>query len=546
VWENRAGPLLGGNEFLLGTLYPLPPLAGQALRVIFACVQERADPAPLPDAECLSLFSSSLSMKSPKSDPSIESLLSRRHFLARCGLGMGAVGVAPLLGASGTVLGAESPLHTRAPHFAARAKRVIHIFPQGGPSQVDTFDPKPMLEKYHNQPVDAVLKDYQKNAGEAASGMGRLSGRLQRSGFGFSKHGQSGAEISELFPQLARHADDLCIVRSMHTKSSVHEPAQLMMTCGELVNVRPSLPSWVVYGLGTENENLPAFVALSESGTTSSGDKHWSNAFLPAWTRGTSIATKNIDVSKLIEHLRSGNTSIREQRRQLDLLAQMNAEHLAAHPGEAFLEGRVLSFETAFRMQVEATDAFDLSREPMAIRELYGSSPQGQQMLLARRLVERGVRFVQVWSNGWDTHDRNDEQHRDLCKGVDQPIAALLQDLKQRDLLKDTLVIWAGEFGRTPTSDNNEVSKKKGVGRDHNAGGFSIWMAGGGVKPGLTFGSTDDFGALATEGAMDVHDLHATVLHLLGFDHEKLTYRFAGRDFRPTDVHGHVNSALLA
>jgi hypothetical protein len=438
-----------------------------------------------------------------------------------------------------------SPLHSRAAHFLAKAKRVIHVFPQGGPSHVDTFDYKPILEKYHNRQVDEVLKDYQKAAGETASGMGRLSGKLQRSGFTFSKHGQSQAEISELFPKLATMADDLCIVRSMHTKSSVHEPAQLMMSCGELVNVRPSIPSWLVYGLGTENENLPAFVALSPNGTTSSGDKHWSNAFLPAWTRGTSIATNNSDVDKLIEHLRSGSTSIKEQRRQLDLLSQINHEHLKQHSGDAYLEGRILSFETAFRMQVEATDAFDISREPLRIKEMYGDTEQGRQLLLARRLVERGVRFVQVWHNGWDTHDKNDEQHRDLCKAADQPLAALLQDLKDRDMLKDTLVIWAGEFGRTPTSDNNDVGKKKGIGRDHNAGAFSIWMAGGGTKVG-TYGATDDFGALATEGAMDVHDLHATMLHLLGFDHEKLTYRYAGRDYRPTDVYGSVNHSLIA
>lgn len=468
----------------------------------------------------------------------------RRDFLSRCGLGMGALGLAPLLQETGA-FAAESPLHAREPHFPATAKRVIHIFPAGGPSQVDTFDPKPMLEKYHSRPVEEVLKDYQKQAGEVASGMGRLSGKLQRSGFKFSKYGQSGAEISELFPLLAKQADELCIVRSMHTKSSVHEPAQLMMTCGELVNVRPSIPAWAVYGLGTENENLPAFVALSESGTRSAGDKHWGNGFLPAWTRGTSIATKNADVNKLIEHLRSGSTSIREQRRQLDLLSQINRDHLGQHAGDAFLEGRILSFETAFRMQVEATDAFDLTREPVHIRELYGDTGQGNQMLLARRLVERGVRFVQVWLEGWDTHDKNDETHRELCLGADQPIAALLQDLKQRDMLKDTLVIWAGEFGRTPTSDNNDVAKKKGIGRDHNAGGFTAWMAGGGAKPGLTYGSTDDFGALATEGSMEVHDLHATMLHMLGFDHEKLTYRYAGRDFRPTDVYGHVNHSLL-
>ncbi|MCB1090878.1 MAG: DUF1501 domain-containing protein [Verrucomicrobiae bacterium] len=470
--------------------------------------------------------------------------MSRRAFLGRTGMGMGAIGLASVLQQTGWA--GVSPLASRTPHLPPKAKRIIQIFCEGGPSHVDTFDPKPALEKFHGKPVDEVLKDYTKNAGEVASGMGRLSGKLQRSVFQFARHGQSGIEISELFPHLAKHVDDLCIVRSMHTKSSVHEPAQLMTNTGELTVVRPSVGSWLVYGLGTENQNLPAFVALHPNGTTSSGDKHWSNAFLPTWTRGTAIATKNPSVEKLIEHLRSGSTSIREQRRQLDLLAAINAEHLERHPGDAYLEVRVLSFETAFRMQVEATDAFDLQREPLPIRELYGDTEQGRQILLARRLVERGVRFVQVWHNGWDTHDENDERHKTLCAAADQPVAALLQDLKERDMLKDTLVIWGGEFGRTPTSDNNDVAKKKSIGRDHNAGGYTLWMAGGGVKGGQVYGNTDDFGAVAVEDPVDVHDFHATVMHLMGFDHERLTFHYAGRDFRLTDIYGNVVRPLLA
>jgi Protein of unknown function (DUF1501) len=477
---------------------------------------------------------------------------SRRQFLSRVGLGMGALGLATVMRQAGLITEANgattdlSPLAPRIPHFPPHVKRVIHIFPEGGPSHVDTFDPKPVLTKYHGRPVQEVIKDYLKNAPESAAGMGRLSGKLQRSGFKFAKHGQSGIDVSELFPKLASHVDDLCIVRSMSTKSSVHELAQLMMNTGEGTLVRPSLGSWVVYGLGTENQNLPAFVALSPSGTTSSGDKHWSNAFLPNWSRGTGIGTKNFNVEKMIEHLRSGGASIREQRRQLDLLAEMNQEHLAHRGHEPLLEGRIQSFETAFRMQIEATDAFDLSREPLNTRELYGDTEQGRQLLLARRLVERGVRFVQVWHTGWDTHDENDEQHRVLCNAADQPLAALIQDLKQRDMLKDTLIVWAGEFGRTPTTDNNDVAKKKSIGRDHNAGGFTIWMAGGGLKQGFIYGSTDDFGAIATEGVMDIHDLHATILHLLGFHHDKLTYRHSGRDFRLTDVYGNVVKDLLA
>ena len=474
--------------------------------------------------------------------------LSRREVLLRAGLGFGALSLTSLLAPlanAGEPEGWQSPLLPRKPHFAAKAKRVIHIFPEGGPSHVDTFDPKPILDRFHDKPVDEVMKNYQKLAGEAAAGMGRLSGKLQRSAFAFSKRGKSGIEVSELFPKLGELVDELCIVRSMHTISSVHEPAQLMMSTGDTGVVRPSIGSWTVYGLGTENQNLPAFVALSPNGTTSSGDRHWSSAFLPTWARGSAIATDKGTVERMIENLRSGGSSLVGQRRQLDLLATMNREHLAAHAGDPLMEGRIASFETAFRMQIEATDAFDLEREPVDQRERYGDTQQGRQLLLARRLVERGVRFVQVWHGGWDTHDENDDGHRKLCKDADQPLAALLSDLKERGMLEDTLVVWAGEFGRTPTSDNNDVAKKKGIGRDHNAGGFTIWMAGGGVKGGYVHGATDDFGAIATEGAMDVHDLHATILHQLGFDHERLTYRHSGRDFRLTDVHGHVVKELL-
>ncbi len=477
-----------------------------------------------------------------------EPILTRRDLLNRSALGMGGLALATLLRDVGFSADASpiSPLAPKKPHFAPKAKRVIQIFCEGGPSQVDTFDPKVMLEKFHGKLADEAMKDYQKAAGDVASGMGRLSGKLQRSPFKFSKHGQSGMEISELFQKLANHADDLCVIRSMQTKTSVHEPAQLIMNTGEFANVRPSLGSWSVYGLGSENQNLPGFVSLSPSGTTSSGDKQWSNAFLPTWCGGTGIPTRDPAVTKMIEFIRSGTTSLREQRRQLDLMRAMHEDFAQKHPGDALLEGRVSAFETAFRMQVEATDAFDLTREPKSIRDLYGDTEQGRQLLLARRLAERGVRFIQVYHNGWDTHDLNDERHRELCGAADQPLHALLTDLKQRDLLKDTLVIWGGEFGRTPTSDNNDVAKKKGIGRDHNAGGFTIWMAGGGTKPGTVYGSTDDFGALAVENPVEVHDLHATILHLLGFNHDRLTYRYAGRDFRLTDVYGHVVKGVLA
>ena len=486
--------------------------------------------------------------------PAFPQITSRREMLSRCGLGMGALSLVPLL--QQTAVGTESagsgsfisPLASRESHFPARAKRIIHIFPEGGPSQVDTFDEKPALDQYHGSGVNEVQKDYTKNGVVVAirQQVGRLSGKIKRSAFPFTKHGESGIPVSNLFPKLARHVDEMCIVRSMRTSSSVHEPAQLMMNTGDVIQARPSLGSWAVYGLGTENENLPAFVALSPNGTTSSGDKHWSNVFLPSWSRGTAMATEDTSVDRLLEHLRSGSTSLSEQRRQLDLLARLNHRHQAVRPGQALLEGRITSFETAFRMQVEATDAFDIAREPLPVREMYGDTQQGRQLLLARRLVERGVRFVQVWHKGWDTHDENDERHRDLCGAADQPLAALLEDLRQRDLLRDTLVIWAGEFGRTPTTDNNDVASKKSIGRDHNAAGFTIWMAGGGVKRGFIYGATDELGAVAVENPVDVHDLHATILHLLGFDHEQLTHRHAGRDFRLTDVHGRVVREILA
>ena len=471
--------------------------------------------------------------------------------LCRCGLGVGGLSLAGLLADAGmlaaaeTAPGAADPLAAKAPHFAAKAKRIIHIFPEGGPSHLDTFDPKPTLTKYHGKNVNDVIRDYTKNAPKAAAEMNRLGGTLAKSGFKFEKRGKSGIDVSELFPKLAAHIDDLCVVRSMTAKSSVHEPAQLSMNTGEATVVRPSMGSWITYGLGAANRDLPAFIALTPGGPAS-GDKHWSNAFLPSYTAGTSIRTNDIRVEKMIENIRSGFAGAPQQRRQLDLLMRMNRRHLESRGGpDDYLEGRINSFETAFRMQAEATDAFDISKEPTSIRELYGDTPQGRQLLLARRLAERGVRFVQVWHGGWDSHSYNDRDQKKRAEECDQPLAALLADLKSRGMLDDTLVLWAGEFGRTPTVDVNDPSRT-GVGRDHNAGGFTVWMAGGGVKGGCAHGATDDFGAVAVEGRMDVHDLHATILHLLGFDHTKLTFRYAGRDFRLTDVHGHVVRELLA
>lgn len=462
------------------------------------------------------------------------SKMTRRAMLARAGGGLGGVALAATLDNAG-LLAADSS----ATHLPPRTTRVIQIFAAGGPSQVDTFDPKPDLAKYDDQLVADVDAAYHRNLPEIASGMGRLSGKFFGSPFKFKQHGESGLPISELFPNVARYADDLCVIRSMQTTSSVHELAGLMTFTGSFAFVRPSIGAWTVYGLGSANQNLPAFVAMGGQSPNSA------NVFLPAWTAGTRIVgNATAGAEEMLNHLRSHTTSLREQRRQLDLLKQMNESHLAERTGDSWLEGRIGAFETAFRMQVEASDAFDIGREPRRIREMYGETDQGGKLLLARRLVERGVRYVQVYHPGWDTHEDNDNRHRTLAREADQPLAALIEDLKQRDMLKDTLVIWGGEFGRTPTTDVN--GKRKIRGRDHNAGGYSILMAGGGVKGGHIHGSTDRFGAVATEGKMEVHDLHATVLGLMGLDHERLTYRHAGRDFRLTDVHGRVFSEIFA
>jgi len=475
---------------------------------------------------------------------------SRRQMLARTGLGFGSLGLATLLADAGLAETAVAPTPAALPR--RRAKHVIHIFTEGGASQVDTFDPKPKLNEYHNRPIEEVTKDYLAKAPEAAKGMGRLSGKLMGSPFTFAKHGQSGIEVSDLMPHVAGVIDDICVVRSMTAKNSVHELAQLIMNTGEAALARPSVGAWCVYGLGSENANLPAFVHLSPGGRAAGGDRGFGSAFLPTSTAGTGIATRGIetgrlDPARLIQDLRSGTTSLGEQRRQIEMVERLHREFSARNGADSFLDGRITQFETAFRMQMEARDAFDLSREPVSVHRLYGDTAMGRQCMLARRLVERGVRFVQLYHNGWDTHDDNDNRHRDLCRAGDQPLAALIKDLKARDMLDDTLVVWAGEFGRTPTTDNNGDPKaKKAPGRDHNAGTFTILLAGGGIKGGQVYGASDDFGAIAVENPLDVHDLHATILYALGLDHTQLTFRHSGRDFRLTDVHGRVIEAWFA
>ncbi len=461
-------------------------------------------------------------------------------------MGMGALGLGSLLGnlgLAGSAAASEgftNPLAPRQPHFPGKAKRVIHLFANGGPSHVDTFDPKPALEKYKGQllPMGNLRTE-------------RKTGAAFPSPFKFQKYGRSGIEVSELFAHVGECIDDIAVIRSMHADVPNHEPSLLLMNCGEARQIRPSMGSWVTYGLGSENQNLPGFIAMCPGGYPIQESQNWQSGFLPGVYQGTYINTEHTRIEKLIEHIRNNYSSLPEQRAQLDLLQALNERHRRKRGEDAQIEARIQSFELAYRMQMDATDAFDVSREPEQIRKMYGEGTQARQILIARRLIERGVRFVQVWHGAgqpWDNHDDIEVNHRNLAKQCDQAIGALLKDLKQRGLLEDTLVIWGGEFGRTPTVELPTPGSNAGKinGRDHNHYGFSMWMAGGGVRGGYVHGATDEYGFQAAENKVHVHDLHATILALLGFDHEKLTFRSAGRDFRLTDVQGQVVRELLA
>lgn len=465
--------------------------------------------------------------------------LSRRTLLQRCGGGLGLWAAADLLRHEG-VLASESPggaaalpLSPKRPHFPAQAQRVVHLFMNGGPSQVDTFDPKPLLDQYHGQPLPTQNLRTERKTGAA-----------MRSPFRFQRYGESGLEISELFARTAAHADELCVIRSMVADVPNHEPSLMLMNCGEGRQSRPSMGAWVTYGLGSENQNLPGFIAMCPGGYPIVSTQNWRSSFLPGAYQGTYLDTQHTAVDKLIANIRNPRLSLEEQRRQLDLLKVLNEEHWRAHAQAAPLEARLQTFELAYRMQSEAAEALDLAREPQWVLDAYGSGTQARQLLITRRLLERGVRFVQVWSGAgqpWDNHSDLEKQHRDLCGQWDQPIAAFLGDLKQRGLLESTLVLWGGEFGRTPVAELPQLN-----GRDHNHYGFTCWLAGGGVRGGMTHGATDEFGFRAVDKPVHVHDLHATMLQLLGFDHERLTYRYAGRDYRLTDIHGKVVHDLIA
>ena len=483
-------------------------------------------------------------MQNHRADPE-HLALTRREFLCRCGMGMGALGLAGFfgnvgaLGASLEPAGFVNPLAPKAPQFPAKAKRVIHLFMNGGPSHVDTFDPKPSLEKYAGKLLPMDLKTERK------------TGAAYPSPFKFKKYGQSGIEVSELFANTAESIDDIAVIRSMHADVPNHEPSLMLMNCGDARLVRPSMGSWVTYGLGTENQNLPGFIAMCPGGYPIQESQNWQAGFLPGIYQGTYINTQHTKIEQLIENIKNNFTSQPEQRAELDLLQQLNGRHAQARQRDGQLEARIQSFELAYRMQMDASDAFDVSKEPENIRKMYGEGTQARQILIARRLIERGVRFVQVWhgqGQPWDSHDDIEVNHRRLAKECDQAIGALLKDLKQRGLLEETLVIWGGEFGRTPTVELPTPGSNAGKinGRDHNHYGFTYWMAGGGVKGGYVHGATDEFGFAAVENKVHVHDLHATILQLLGFDHEKLTFRYAGRDFRLTDVQGKVVREVIA
>jgi hypothetical protein len=429
-----------------------------------------------------------------------------------------------LLGTPARAMEAEATLLPKPPPLPAKARQVVHIFAQGAPSHVDTWDPKPALAQYDGQAIPG------------------MDGVAMASPFKFARQGRSGLEMSEVFPQLGGVADDLCVIRSMYTDIPAHEVATLMMNTGSRL-VRPSLGSWVLYGLGSENQNMPGFISLRPGGAPPGGTANWQSAFLPGLYQGVSIDTKIATLDQLIKNIRNPYTPLVEQRRQLDLVHKLNELHSQDLQKDAQLESRLEAFEMAFKMQTEATDAFDLNKEPEAMRTLYGRTVQGNQMLIARRLIERGVRFVQVWAGGWDHHQDLQERLPQRAKEIDQPLAAFIKDLKQRGLFDSTLIVWGGEFGRKPVRDRNGGENP---GRDHNSKAFSTVLAGGGVQGGMTYGTTDEFGAAAVENKVHVHDLHATILALLGFDHKQLTYRYNGRDFRLTETSGEVVRSVFA
>jgi hypothetical protein len=447
-------------------------------------------------------------------------IMTKRQFLTKFGMGMGMLGCASLFEGS---LGAADTLPT---HFPAKAKHVIHIFFSGGQSHIDTWDPKPKLVEMDGQPIPGV------------------NGLACGSPFKFIKSGKSGIEVSEVFGKTAQYIDHAAVLRGMTTDVPAHETATILMNTGNLRLVRPSLGSWVVYGLGSGNNNLPSFISLRSGGMPTGGTQNFGSSFLPGMYQGTPIDTSLGSVDRMIQNIKSQYASLKEQRTQLDTLSALNELHRQNFQKDEAFDARIQSFELAFKMQTEATDAFDISKESAAVRDSYGTGNQGKQMLIARRLVEKGVRFVQVWTGGWDTHDGISRTLKNAADQVDGPIAALIKDLKDRGLLDSTLIVMTGEFGRTPSRDG--VGGANGFGRSHWNRAMSSVLIGGGVKGGTVYGETDEFGAQVVTDKMSIHDLHATILHLVGFDHKKLNYRYNGRDFRLTDVFGEVAKPVIA
>jgi hypothetical protein len=464
--------------------------------------------------------------------------ISRRSALKSLACGFGYLALADMLHASG------NPLAARQPHHAPKARRVIFIFMQGGPSHVDTFDYKPRLAR-----DDGQMMRFD-DARTFARDRSIVEHRVMKNLWPFRRHGQSGKWVSSLFPHIAEHVDDICFLQGMHTEGIAHGPATLFMHTGSINLVRPSVGSWVLYGLGTQNNNLPGFITICPS-MANGGPRNWSNSFLPSAFQGTPIGRSGIPASEArIRNITNPRRSVDEQRRQIDLLQQLNAEQTRQRPGDSELDAVISSYDLAFRMQMNAPEILDLSRETPETLRLYGIGEQGtdnfgRQCLMARRLAEAGVRYIQINygdntdNPAWDQHS-NLPMHATHARNTDQPVAGLLADLKQRGLLEDTLVWWGGEFGRTPYAERN------GTGRDHNPGGFTQFLAGGGVKPGFVHGVTDEFGHHALSGKVHMHDLHATILHLLGLEHTRLTHRYDGRNFRLTDVEGHVVHEIIA
>jgi hypothetical protein len=468
--------------------------------------------------------------------------ISRREWLSRTGCGFGAMALSSL--AAGKLQAGTNLLAAKQPHHLPKAKRVIFLFMQGGVSHVDSFDYKPLLDKEDGKQLafdDARII--------ANTGMRGSSQRVMKPLWKFAQHGKSGKWASNLFPEMNKHLDEMCFVHSMHTEGVAHGPATLFLHCGSTSFIRPSMGSWVLYGLGSESENLPGFISIAPS-PGNGGPRNYGNAFLPAIYQGTALGKAGAPASEATIRNLTTSLSPTTSQAQFELLRELHAEQLKQNPGDAELEAVASSYELAWRMQKYAPDVLDISKETKETQQLYGigekaTDSYGKQCLMARRLAEAGVRFIQVTygdataNPAWDQHS-NLPKHGDHALAVDKPIAGLLADLKRRGLLEDTLIWWGGEFGRTPYAEKN------GTGRDHNPGGFTVWLAGGGVKPGLSFGATDDYGHHAVTDKVHMHDLHATILHLLGINHEKLTFQYAGRNFRLTDVHGRVVKELFA